>query len=187
MCRQGISREAEKYDEGRSRPRLPRGLRRIQPDRLSTRQTNFLISLRHGRADRGCLDLVPELRVGGGLYLEPMVVCALPGADHFSQIVHYDVALCRYNDKNEMPNSRGCLDHRQPQGFRGQAVLKKLVPRRDSEGKIARAEMEPRLATLQQSVSASSNPAEACCARRRCPRRVRQQTSPSISTESVAP
>src|SRR5216684_8824359 len=57
-----------------------------------------------------------------------MVVCALPGADRFSQIVHYDVALCRYNDKNEMPNSCCCLDHRQPQGSRGQAVLKELVP-----------------------------------------------------------
>ena len=57
-----------------------------------------------------------------------MVVCALPGADHFSRIVHHDVALCRHNDKNEMPDSGCCLDYRQSQSFRGQAVLKELVP-----------------------------------------------------------
>jgi hypothetical protein len=60
-------------------------VRRIQPNRLSIRrQTNPSIRLWHRRANRGSLDLIPEFRVGGRLYLEPMVVGALPGADHFT-------------------------------------------------------------------------------------------------------
>jgi hypothetical protein len=77
----------------------------IYLNRLAIRQMNPSISLRHGRAPGGHLNLIPESGVGGRLYLEPMVVCALPGADRFSQVVHYDVALCRYNDKNEVPDS----------------------------------------------------------------------------------
>src|ERR1700730_1649607 len=77
----------------------------IYLNRLAIRQMNPSISLRHGRAPGGHLNLIPESGVGGRLYLEPMVVCALPGVDRFSQVVHYDVALCRYDDKNEVPDS----------------------------------------------------------------------------------
>src|SRR5229473_4733610 len=95
-----ISPEAGRM--GRAQPHvIASKFRRNQPDRLPVRQTNLSIGQRYGRSNRRHLDLIPEFRVGGRLYLEPMIVRALPWTDHLGQIVQYEVALCRYDDKNQ--------------------------------------------------------------------------------------
>ena len=95
-----LARAAVK-SKGRSR----RSLAAITVIAVSDRPNEPFERLATRTGPRGPLDLYQNLALAADCILSQMIVRALPGADHFSQDVHYDVVLWRYDNKNEVRNS----------------------------------------------------------------------------------